>query len=222
MSSSSVSMLPEGFDYYAGGHVHIVGETKYNGAAPVRYPGPIFPDTFAELEKLQTGNMVIVEDFVPRDVPITIKKVLPLELVVKDETPAGVSEELSKLVQEQEVADAIVLLRIKGSLVGGTIGDIDFKGVFSLLYGKDAFFVMRSTTGLTAEHGVEEQEQVPANQIEDSLIEEFSGKVASPFGDEHKVMKQLLQALSQEKAEGETNSVYEERIVEAGKKVLEQ
>lgn len=221
MQSSSVSMLPEGFGYYAGGHVHIVGETKYNGGAPVVYPGPVFPDSFAELEKLGTGNMVIVEDFVPRNVPIRIKEVVSLSLRVDNQAPAWVSEELVKLVEKEEVNDAIVLLRVQGSLVGGGIADIDFRQVFSRLYAKGVFFVMRSTSMLSGESTEEEFEQIPANQIEENLIGEFSGKIAHPFKDEKAVMKSLLQVLSQEKAEGETNSVYEERILEAGRKVLE-
>jgi len=74
-----LSLLPEGFKYYAGGHVHIVRHEALKGYNVV-YPGPTFPNNFAELEKLKQGNMVIVEDWKPRNVPILIHKVITVNI----------------------------------------------------------------------------------------------------------------------------------------------
>ena len=60
--SQPLSLLPKGFDYYAGGHVHIVDDKQVEGYGRIVYPGPLFPNSFAELEKLERGGFYIVED----------------------------------------------------------------------------------------------------------------------------------------------------------------
>ncbi len=62
MDAAPVSLLPKGFDYYAGGHVHIVGNFKTREYANVVYPGPVFPNNFRELEILQNGGFYIYDD----------------------------------------------------------------------------------------------------------------------------------------------------------------
>lgn len=52
--------LPDGFDYYAAGHLHKVKE-KVIGKRRIIYPGPLFPNNFGELEELRAGNFCIVE-----------------------------------------------------------------------------------------------------------------------------------------------------------------
>ena len=46
MDSAPVSFLPRNFDYYAGGHVHIVKEASLDGYKNIVYPGPLFPNNF--------------------------------------------------------------------------------------------------------------------------------------------------------------------------------
>ena len=164
---------------------------------------------------------MIVEDLVPRNVPIKSREVVSMAVDINNKSPAQAGEQVLQAVSEKNLDGGIVLLRVHGKLVGGGVGDVDFRSAVQRCYAKGAFFVMRNTAGVVSESADEAKEQVPAALIEERLIEEFSGKVASPFSDEQKVMKALLQALSQEKAEGETNGSYEERVVEAARKVLE-
>src|SRR3990167_7872961 len=70
--SQPLSLLPKGFDYYAGGHVHIVDDRQIEGYGRIAYPGPLFPNSFAELEKLESGGFYIVEDNQLRFEPIQI------------------------------------------------------------------------------------------------------------------------------------------------------
>ena len=44
MESSPISLLPKNFNYYAGGHVHIVEHVNMDGYQNVIYPGPTFPN----------------------------------------------------------------------------------------------------------------------------------------------------------------------------------
>jgi len=69
MTSYSVKSLPEGFDYYAGGHVHIRKRFHQALYSEVVYPGPTFPNSFSELEKLNHGSYVFFDS----------EKLFPLE-----------------------------------------------------------------------------------------------------------------------------------------------
>ena len=64
--SLPLSFLPKGFDYYAGGHVHIVFSEYIQDYGLVSYPGPLFPNSFKELEDLGCGGFYIVEENKPQ------------------------------------------------------------------------------------------------------------------------------------------------------------
>ena len=50
--SMPVSLLPRGFNYYAGGHVHTVfhRDETANSYGIITYPGPTFPCDFKEID----------------------------------------------------------------------------------------------------------------------------------------------------------------------------
>ena len=56
--STELSYLPKGFNYYAGGHVHIRCIKDVEQFGRVVYPGPTFPNNFSEIEKLDCGSFV--------------------------------------------------------------------------------------------------------------------------------------------------------------------
>ena len=47
IEAMSISSLPKNFNYYAGGHVHVVSKHDLEGYKNVIYPGPTFPNNFA-------------------------------------------------------------------------------------------------------------------------------------------------------------------------------
>ena len=52
MESIDEGLLPRGFDYYAGGHIHYL----FNKDNKLAFPGPTFPNNFKELEELKHGT----------------------------------------------------------------------------------------------------------------------------------------------------------------------
>ena len=220
MESSPVSMMPPGFDYYAGGHVHVTEEVSLEGYPHVVYPGPLFPASFSELEKLGSGGMVIVEDGQPRRVSLELKRVVPVAVEADRENPETVSERLREAVKGKEVEDAIVLLRVSGTLVQGSARQVDVRGVMASLRDRGAYAVLRSTSGLRAE----EPKSVEAEEVSTEAIEERVLKSSltgsAPFEDQVGVARSLLHGLALEKAEGETNAAYEERVVAEAKRLL--
>ena len=59
MESLPSDMLPDGFDYYAAGHLHEIIDEEYGGKRIV-FPGPLFQTNFMELEKLSHTGFYIV------------------------------------------------------------------------------------------------------------------------------------------------------------------
>ncbi len=62
MEATPLSYLPKNCDYYAGGHVHIVKHVSIEAYKNVVYPGPLFPNTFSELEKLKQGGFYLFDN----------------------------------------------------------------------------------------------------------------------------------------------------------------
>lgn len=226
VEGQEVSFMPRGFDYYAGGHVHIVDSVTLPGYADVVYPGPLFPAEFSELEKLGGGGFYIVEDrggkFVKRRVDVIIKKTLPVKLDCNGMTPEEVKNRLEKLTMDCE--DRIVLIRLTGKLGGGSATDIDFRGLFEDLENRGAYHCMKNTSALVAEEIEETSTEHTAEEAEAEAIKEHLGKVQVGMSEEEeeKLFHALLTALSRPQAEGELKTQYQERVLEEALELLER
>jgi exonuclease SbcD len=223
MESQPISMLPKGFDYYAGGHVHIVSDVSLPGYARVVYPGPLFPASFSELEELSTGGFVIVDDEKIERVPVTLKQRIVFTLDADKKSAEQVNQEL-KALEESDVKGKIVLLRVEGELAEGRISDLRFKELFKAFAEQGAYFVMKNTAKLTSKEFAEYQVEGTAEELEEKLIREHAGQ--TPIGlrpeEEVRLTKELLAILGEEQHEGETKPQYTDRLVKAARERLER
>ncbi len=223
--SQPLSLLPKNFDYYAGGHVHIVEDRQIEGYGRIAYPGPLFPNSFSELEKLGTGGFYIVEKGMPIWEPIQIYNVFKMSINCDGMTPEQVKNEIMEKIRGQEFFDTIVLIRVLGMLESGRPYDINFRDIFAEIYNKSAYFVMKSTSMVkTREFEEIKIEAGSVEDIESVLIKEHLGQVRienlSPEKEET-LVKGLISALSGEKKEGETNADFERRVKGELSRVLE-
>ena len=220
-----LSLLPKNFNYYAGGHVHIVKDTKIEGYGTIAYPGPLFPNSFSELEKLETGGFYIVEDGKLRWEPIQVYNIHKIVIDCNQKTPEQVYNEIINEIKDKEFINTIVLIRLFGSLSSGKPYDIDFKEIFSVLYDKSAYFVMKNTNQLTTKEFEEIKiDTKSAEEAEEKIIKEHLGQIKLKdmnLEKEEALIKQLIQTLSAEKQEGETNPDFEKRIKDEVSKVLD-
>ncbi|MBW2976164.1 DNA repair exonuclease [Candidatus Woesearchaeota archaeon] len=225
MLSQPLSLLPKNFDYYAGGHVHAVKEAKIDGYGLIAYPGPLFPNSFSELEKLEIGGFYIVENNKPKWYPIQVYNICKITKDCNGKKPEEVCNEIINEIKGKEFNNTIVLIRLFGSLSSGKPHDIGFKEIFSMLYGKSAYFVMKNTNALTTEEF--EEIKIDTNSVEETesaLIKEHLGQIkVSGMGTkkEEFLTKEMMRLLSAEKHEGETNPDFEKRIKEEMGKVLD-
>src|SRR3989338_7528937 len=220
-----LSLLPKNFNYYAGGHVHIVKDTKVEGYGTIAYPGPLFPNSLSELEKLETGGFYIVEDSIPKWHPIQVYNINKIIIDCSQKNPEQINDQILNEIKDKEFINTIVLIRLFGSLSSGKPYDIDFKDIFAKLYDKSAYFVMKNTNQLTTKEFEEIKIAVKsADEAESAIIKEHLGQIKLKdmnLEKEEALIKQLIQTLSAEKQEGETNPDFERRIKDEVSKVLD-
>jgi DNA repair protein SbcD/Mre11 len=177
MESYSLDILPPGFDYYAGGHVHVrkqvnreqnsvsdcneKAETELLNTEsallqtgcgcwknPVIFPGPTFPNNFSELQKLKKGSFVYYEDGKIDLIEIPNKEVQYLEIDCNGKAPSSVEENFELLLEKVELKNKIVLLRFFGTLSEGKTTEINFKNVVKSCMDLGAHIVLKNTNKL--------------------------------------------------------------------------
>ena len=223
--SQPLSLLPRGFDYYAGGHVHIVDDRQIDGYGRIAYPGPLFPNSFAELEKLERGGFYIVEDGSARWEPIQIYNIEKLQVDCNHKNPDEIKNYILTNFKNKELNNTIVLIRLHGILASGKPSDIDFKEIFNFLYDKSAYFVMKSSHAVSSKEF--EEIKTDARNVEDIesfLVKEHLGQIKLEnltLEKEEELIKSFMKILSTEKQEGETVPDFEKRVKEEVGRVLE-
>ncbi|HII30242.1 hypothetical protein COT48_01265 [Candidatus Woesearchaeota archaeon CG08_land_8_20_14_0_20_47_9] len=228
LEACPLSILPKGFNYYAAGHVHCVFSRLEPGYGHIAYPGPVFPNNFKELEELKQGGFYIVDVkdrlLRPEFVPIRLRPVLSLDIelgaLTSSEAEARIKGALKKLSPE----NAIVTLRLKGTLAGGRASDINFRDMFNDLYARGAFFVMKNSSKLhSAEFEEVKVQHTSVEETEQALIAEHLGKIKVEGLDkeaESGLTRELMRLLDAEKLEGQKNADFEARIVDDASEVI--
>lgn len=228
MESHPLSLLPKGFNYYAGGHVHYVFEKKEPDYGLITYPGPIFPNNFAELEKLGRGGFYIVEvndknETNIEQYPIQVYNVNPITINCLNKTPEQVMQDVNNEISDKEYNNTIVLLRLSGTLSTGKPSDIDFKEIYGQLYDKSAYFVMRNTHKLQSKDYDEIKIDVKSvDDIEEGLIKEHIGQIkVKGLSDEKEIemTKSIINVFSQDKGDLKKYD-YEQKIKEEINKII--
>lgn len=212
IDSIETEMLPKA-DYYALGHLHI----NYKRGRFV-YAGPIFPNNFQELADLQSGRFYIVDTDSQnplRKIELKLKEVAVFEFEIKDSLRA--TETIISELDEKELDDKIILIKVKGELENGKISDIKFSKIEDFLKQRNAFFMLRNTHDLNQKEIELEIEIKDSENIEEDTLKIYSEQNPSRF---NASIPLLLNSLSIEKQEGETTDVFLNRIVSETKKVL--
>jgi len=200
-------------DYYAMGHLHI--DFQYQNFV---YPGPIFPNSFQELEDLHHGSFYIVdteEQNSLKKMELKLREVVSIEVEVKNATIA--TSQIISEIEKQNVEDKIILLRVKGELESGTTSDIKFQQIEEAATRKNAFFLLKNTHELKTKEVEMEIEVRNIDNVEEESINIFSSQNPVDF---NKFIPQLIHSLSLEKQEGEKIESFTNRLLEENKKIL--
>lgn len=214
MDAMPISLLPQGFDYYAGGHVHVVQHEKLKEYPNVVYPGPSFPNNFSEIEKLESGSFVIWDNGTIRHEKIRLHPVVKISIDANHKSAPEITNALEHALTKVQCKDAIVLVRVEGILSNGKPNDIDFVSFLAHCANKGAYVTLKNTHQLESKEF--EEIKVSTASVEDlehNLIKEHAGQLKiMPAEKEIMLAKELMRVLSAEKDDGERVADFEKRI----------
>jgi DNA repair protein SbcD/Mre11 len=214
IDSIETDLLPKA-DYYALGHLHM--DFQYQNFV---YPGPVFPNNFAELEDLGCGSFYIVDtDSINQlqKIELRIKEILPIKIEIQNALLG--TEEIIKKLSKYNLEEKIILLRVRGEITTGKNSDIKFPKIEEFTKSKGAYFLLRNTHDLKEkQQDLEIDTEIKSEEdIEEETIKIYSKENPSDF---NKLIPELMNALAIEKQEGEKTERFESRLLESTKKVL--
>jgi hypothetical protein len=225
MESAPASILPKGFNYYAGGHVHIINKADIDQYKNIVYPGPTFPNSFSELEKLGRGGFYIYEDGRAEHSKIEISPTVSVHVKCDHKSAQEAQEMILDALNAKNINTAIVTIRVSGQLSSGKPSDIEWSRIFETQYERGAYVIMKNTNQLT----VQEYNSImvacdSTEDVESRIIDENIGQINSGTEkDKEKTMIiKLMQALNKEKSEGQTISDHEDTILAETSRIVNQ
>jgi exonuclease SbcD len=207
------SELPKGFDYYALGHIH----KPFNHENKIVYPGPLFPNNFAELEELGNGGFFIV-NFDGKKLSlereeIKLKDILNLEFNADSKNPFLLTSEIIGRLKKENINDKIILIRIEGTLKDGKTSEVNFNEIKQEC--AKAFILLKNISKLKSPEANFELE------IKSDNVDEIEKLALEKLNQEFKLIaEKLLHALDIEKIEGETLATFEKRLMENVNKIV--
>ncbi len=212
MDAMAVSLMPAGFDYYAGGHVHVVDRQSIGKYKNIVYPGPIFPNNFSEVEKLKHGSFVIVENGNVLHVPLVVHPAVCISVDADNKTPSEVEASIMRELGKYSLANSIVAIRVSGCLRQGRPADVRWNDIFHDVYSRKAYFAMKNTNAFTSKDlEVIMVKEANVEEVEHSLLQQHASQFKFSENDVE-LAKKLMHSLSSEKLEGERNADFESRL----------
>ena len=211
-------------NYYALGHIHQVFEKQEANSIYV-YPGPIYPNNFQELKDLKYGSFQIVEvdqnsiDIKTRNIKVPLKEVAYIGIELDNGLTA--TEKIINEIDRLNLNDKIVLLKLTGTLTQGKTGDIRFNEIEEFVEKKQAHIFLRNISALKvkeSEIDLDTEGLENVENLEEKIIEEYSEKNPADF---NKFLPQLMNSLSIEKNEDEKSVIFENRLLDDLKKILD-
>lgn len=242
--SLPISLVPKGFDYYGGGHIHKKVEKKIDNSVII-YPGPLFGSTFQDLEETAKGEKrgfyIISFDkqiFECKFIEIKVAEILYKEIFSLKWSSEKLKDEITKNISELEVKNKIVLIKVKGKLIGkrsnidfGKFGlDISKRGAIlsfininNLSTDETSSIVVQSNNKFDIEREIF-HESLKNFQTESTLSikvkNQINSKLTGKPGEDISIS--LLDTLRNEKLENENTSTYDDRIISCAKSVFEE
>jgi len=225
VDSIDLANLPDGFDYYAAGHLHLVFDEN-KGQASIVYPGPVFPNNIEELEKLESGSFYLLEAegnkiTKKEKKDVKIKDKIVLEVNVDSLSSEHANTKILSEINNLTLTDKILLLKVKGCLSSGKTSDIDWKKISEKVQEAKAYILLKSASGLTTQEMKLEikTELTNIDEIEKEFIRKYKEQ-NEQFNDFFSLIQPLFNALELEKIESEKKENFESRVFEEANKIL--
>ncbi len=225
-----LSCLPKGFDYYAGGHIHIFFETRINeNQAPLIFPGSLYPTNIGDFSQKDKNHCVLVD---VKDSNIEVKKIrayehdfVVLDICMENATVNEIESKIKKTADKMDFENKVVILKIKAQIEDGKAGDIDIGKIEEDLLKKGALGVEKNLSGLISKtiFKTRFEANISSKEIEEKIAEENTGIIkidGIAKEEEKKMILEMINLLKIQKKSGQTNADYEEEFVASSRKLF--
>ena len=240
MECIPINWFPKGFNYYAGGHIHKRDEFNIQNYQNIIFPGPSFigwgTKDYTDVAKGEKRGFYIVscEDnkIIENGIKfVEIKKIEGnfIEFDVTGKRSKLVNDEINKKLEEEEVDNKLVVIRIFGELLSGNTSDIDTIGIRKSLTDRNAISPQINRNKLSTKElqkiRISSEDKL---EIEDGLFRENVINIKSEnklLQNENGIMmaKELLRVLkeSPKDSNGKNSTAIQNKIVKSGIETLE-
>lgn len=220
-----LSLLPKGFSYYAGGHMHKFNHQSFDGYSNVVYPGTPFAGYHADLEDNANGQkrgFVLVEfedvvksvDFI--EIENTNYEIIKVD--ANNRKAESINQELVEKTKDIDAANKVVIVKVAGELTSGKTADVDISGIREKLNDAGSLVVNISKNQLKSkEYSITEAKGANKEEVETNVFAENIGQLRfdneSLLGEDGiKLAKKLLRELGQGQLINEKKNEYIPRV----------
>ena len=223
--SMALSLLPPGFGYYAGGHLHKYIPREYPGYPHVVYPGTPFCGYHSDLEQNARGEgrgFVLVDfgDSVTNVEFVAIENARYeiIDMDCRNRNAIHADAELRDRAKSINPQGKIIIIKLAGELTTGKTADIDTAAVKGGLMEAGALAVNIHKNQLTSkEYNITGVKGKDRGEITHNIFAENIGEVRTrqeELAGESGVSlaKRLLEELAQPKQDNEKKREYEQRV----------
>ncbi len=220
-----LSLLPKGFSYYAGGHMHKFNHQSFDGYSNVVYPGTPFAGYHADLEDNANGQkrgfvLVEFEDVVKSVKFVEIENTLYeiIKVDANNRKAESINQELLEKTRDIDPTNKVVIITVKGEMATGKTADVDISTIRDELNSRNAMVVNVSKNGLTSkEYSITEAKGNNKEEIETNVFSENIGQLRFDYPEllseqGIKLAKKLLSELGQPVLINERKNEYIPRI----------
>ncbi|MDP3734362.1 MAG: exonuclease SbcCD subunit D, partial [Nanoarchaeota archaeon] len=125
IDSQPISFFPKHFNYYAGGHIHHPTNINIAEYGTVTYPGALFPNNFAEVEKYGHGGYYIISvqnrEQKVEWIPLPVIKHETVTIQCKQQSVEEITAAILKHFQDKDLTDTLITIRLKGTVTHGNV-----------------------------------------------------------------------------------------------------
>ena len=181
-----LSLLPKGFSYYAGGHMHKCLNREFEGYRHVVYPGTPFAGYHSDLENNARGQkrgffIVEFEDDDVRSIDFVQLENARYEIIridATDKSAESVNLMLRQKVAEISPEDKVVIVKITGEMTHGKTADIDISAARLSLARRGSLVSMVNKNQLKSkEYAITEAKGADRREIETNVFFENIGQL---------------------------------------------
>ena len=221
-----LSLLPKGFHYYGGGHMHKFNHQSFEDYPHVVYPGTPFAGFHSDLEEnakgMQRGYVLVDFDTKVNSVefvPVENTQYEIIEVDAHNRKPESVNSELNEKTRDIHVENKVVIIKVQGELMSGKTSDVDLSSIREVLAQSGSLVVNISKNQLTSkEFSITEAKGSNKDEVETNVFAENIGQFAhleqKHLVDEQgiQVAKKLLRELGQPVLSTEKKNEYIPRV----------